>query len=47
MTLAQRKKLDTIIGKIERLQLEVDDRSGEIAAAKVRLLRVLRDAGGV
>lgn len=42
MTLAQRKKLDTIIGK-----LEVEDPTRELEAAKTRLLRVLRDVGGV
>jgi hypothetical protein len=47
MTLAQRKKLDTIIGKLEALQQEVEDPTRDLEAAKTRLLRVLRDAGGV
>ena len=45
MNTAQIKKLDTIIGKIEALQMEVNDPSGDLARAKTALLDALRKAG--
>lgn len=47
MTYAQKKKLDTIIAKIELLQMEVSDPSNDLAKAKTILLDALRKAGGM
>lgn len=41
MTKDQIKKLDTIIGKLEALQREVDDSAGDLGMAKTYLIRVL------
>jgi hypothetical protein len=49
MTKSQVKKLDTLIGKLEALQVEVRDRSlsDDLGVAKSALLRVLRSVGGI
>ena len=47
MTKAQINKLNTLIGKLELLQAEVIDRSGDLARAKSALLDALRKAEGV
>lgn len=42
ITQKQIEKLNTIIGKIERLQYEIEDRNGAVSEAKSRLMDVLR-----
>lgn len=44
MNAAQIRKLETIIAKLERLQLEADDRAGTLNRAKGLLLDALRKA---
>lgn len=43
-TAAQVRKLDTIIGKLEALQNEVEDPARDLASAKTRLMDALRKA---
>ena len=44
MTKGQMKRLDAIIGKLELLQQEVVDRSGDLDRAKTALMDALRKA---
>ncbi len=46
MSKAQINKLNSLIGKLEALQGEVVDRSGDLARAKAALFDALRKAEG-